>query len=91
VSCPAIARTFARSASASLVAGIELSGMSTIVVTPPAAAAAVAVANPSHSVRPGSFTCTCVSTTPGSNATSPSSSVTASGAPCGSSDTITPS
>jgi hypothetical protein len=33
-----------------------LSGMSRIVVTPPAAAARVAVSNPSHSVRPGSFT-----------------------------------
>ena len=32
--------------------------MSTIVVTPPAAAARVAVAKPSHSVRPGSLTCT---------------------------------
>ena len=32
--------------------------MSTSVVTPPAAAAAVAVAKPSHSVRPGSLTCT---------------------------------
>ncbi len=29
--------------------------MSQIVVTPPASAARVAVANPSHSVRPGSF------------------------------------
>lgn len=36
--------------------------MSTIVVTPPAAAARVAVAKPSHSVRPGSLTCTWVST-----------------------------
>jgi hypothetical protein len=34
------------------------SGMSTMVVTPPAAAALVAVQYPSHSVRPGSFTCT---------------------------------
>src|SRR5258705_4695388 len=42
-----------------------LNGMSTIVVTPPAAAARVAVSNPSHSVRPGSLTCTCVSTIPG--------------------------
>jgi hypothetical protein len=35
-----------------VVGGIELSGMSTIVVKPPAAAADVAVRNPSHSVRP---------------------------------------
>lgn len=34
------------------------SGMSTIVVTPPAAAALVAVQNPSQELRPGSFTCT---------------------------------
>ena len=53
------------SAARSTVAGIELSGMSRIVVTPPAAAAAVAVAKPSHSVRPGSLTCTWVSTMPG--------------------------
>ncbi len=49
-----------------VVGGTELSGMSTSVVTPPSAAARVAVANPSHSVRPGSLTCTWVSTTPGS-------------------------
>ena len=47
--------------------------MSTIVVTPPAAAACVAVSNPSHSVRPGSFTCTCESTTPGMSVSSPKS------------------
>ena len=41
------------------------SGMSTIVVTPPAAAALVAVQQPSQSVRPGSLTCTCESTRPG--------------------------
>ena len=39
--------------------------MSQIVVTPPASAARVAVANPSHSVRPGSLTCTCESTSSG--------------------------
>ena len=49
------------------------SGMSTSVVTPPAAAARVAVAKPSHSVRPGSLTCTWVSTRPGSSARSPRS------------------
>ena len=43
--------------------------MSQIVVIPPAAAARVADANPSHSVRPGSFTCTCVSTSPGKQGT----------------------
>ncbi len=54
--------------------------MSTIVVTPPAAAALVAVANPSHSVRPGSLTCTWVSTRPGSRHTSPRSTCSAAGA-----------
>ncbi len=46
-----------------------------IVVTPPAAAARVAVAKPSHSVRPGSLTCTWVSTRPGSSARSPRSTL----------------
>ena len=41
-----------------------------IVVTPPAAAARVADAKPSHSVRPGSLTCTWVSTSPGSSTSS---------------------
>ena len=50
-----------------VVGGIEFSGMSMIVVTPPRAAAVVAVEKPSHSVRPGSLTCTWVSTTPGSS------------------------
>src|SRR5438445_656160 len=68
------------------------SGMSTMVVTPPAAAARVAVSNPSHSVRPGSFTWTCVSTTPGSTARVPTSRYrAASGAsPCALTDVITP-
>src|SRR5437867_6189483 len=39
--------------------------MSAIVVTPPRAAPRVAETQPSHSVRPGSFTWTCASTTPG--------------------------
>ena len=56
-----------------VVAGTLLSGMSTIVVTPPAAAARVAVSNPSHSVRPGSLTWTCVSTMPGEMTRSPKS------------------
>src|SRR3954453_4761152 len=63
-----------------VVAGTLFSGMSTIVVIPPAAAAAVAVANPSHSVRPGSLTCTCVSTSPGMITKSPASRRTAN--PC---------
>ena len=48
-----------------VVGGMEFSGMSMMVVTPPAAAARVADAKPSHSVRPGSLTWTCVSTRPG--------------------------
>src|SRR6185503_7304106 len=48
-----------------VVGGIELSGISTSVVTPPAAAASVALRKPSHSVRPGALMCTCVSTSPG--------------------------
>ncbi|MFD6292828.1 hypothetical protein, partial [Streptomyces sp. NPDC060205] len=36
-----------------VVGGSELSGMSTRVVMPPAAAARVALQNPSQSVRPG--------------------------------------
>ena len=47
-----------RRASAVVVTGELLSGMSTSVVIPPAAAARVAVAKPSHSVRPGSLMCT---------------------------------
>ena len=69
-SWPAAAACLARSAGTVTVGGMLFSGMSTIVVTPPAAAAAVAVANPSHSVRPGSFTCTWLSTSPGSSTSS---------------------
>lgn len=42
-----------------VVGGIEFSGMSTTVVTPPDMAALVPVQKPSQSVRPGSFKCTC--------------------------------
>ena len=73
--CPAAAAALARSASTVVVTGSEFSGMSQIVVMPPASAARVAVANPSHSVRPGSFTCTCASTRPGSSGRSPRSTV----------------
>ena len=68
--CPSATCCFASSAATVVVAGIELRGMSTIVVTPPAAAARVAVANPSHSVRPGSLTWTWVSTRPGRSTSS---------------------
>lgn len=49
------------------------SGMSTMVVIPPDAAACVAVTNPSQSVLPGSLTWTWLSTTPGITARSPAS------------------
>src|SRR5258708_23507986 len=54
-------------------AATMFSGMSTRVVMRRAAVAAVAVSNPSQSVRPGSFTCTCVSTMPGITTRSPTS------------------
>lgn len=47
-----------RNASTVSVGGTELSGMSNTVVMPPAAAARVAHAKPSHAVRPGSLICT---------------------------------
>lgn len=50
------------------------SGMSTMVVTPPAAAALVALQNPSQEARPGSFTWTWQSTMPGITTLSPTSS-----------------
>src|SRR6185312_6706959 len=65
-----------RSALAVVVGGRQLSGMSTSVVTPPSAAARVALAKPSHSVRPGSLTWTWVSTTPGSRTSCPGRSST---------------
>ena len=68
VHCPRGRGPLDRSASTVTVGGMLFSGMSIIVVTPPAAAARVAVAKPSHSVRPGSLTCTWVSTRPGSSA-----------------------
>ncbi len=80
-SWPAAAACLARSAGTVTVGGMLFSGISTIVVTPPAAAAAVAVAKPSHSVRPGSFTCTWLSTSPGSSTSSPARVTAPSGAP----------
>ena len=76
------------------MAGMEFNGMSMIVVTPPAAAALVADAKPSHSVRPGSLTCTWVSTSPGISVSSSASSTVeaaASSLPSGSIATILPS
>src|SRR5277367_1906146 len=72
-SFPAAAASFSRNAAAVVVAGMLFSGISIKVVTPPAAAARVAVENPSQSARPGSLMCTCVSTTPGITTKSPAS------------------
>ena len=58
-----------------VVSGRQFSGMSTRVVKPPAAAARVAVAKPSHSVRPGSLMWVWASTRPGSRARLPRSSM----------------
>ena len=79
---------FVSRAAALTVGGMLLSGMSRIVVTPPAAAARVAVSNPSHSVRPGSLTCTCVSTRPGSRTSSAPSWTTVSPSRPGSSGSM---
>jgi hypothetical protein len=72
-SFPAAAASFSRNAAAEVVAGMLFRGISINVVTPPAAAARVAVENPSQSARPGSLICTCVSTTPGITTKSPAS------------------
>ena len=73
LSFPSAAARFSDKARTLTVGGIELSGMSTIVVVPPAAAAFVAVLNPSHSDLPGSLTWTCESTSPGITTRSPKS------------------
>jgi hypothetical protein len=72
-SCPAAAASFSWKWGTVVVGGMLLSGMSTRVVTPPAAAARVALRKPSHSVRPGSLMCTCESTMPGMTTRSPAS------------------
>jgi len=51
----ALAFSFRSKVSASTTVGLELSGMSTSVVTPPAAAALVPVSKPSQCTRPGSL------------------------------------
>ena len=70
---PRAAAALASKPSTLVVAGMLLSGMSTIVVTPPAAAARVPVSKPSQSVLPGSLMCTWVSTSPGRTTRSPTS------------------
>src|SRR5690606_31878572 len=90
---PAALARLASSAAGSTVGGTLLSGMSMRVVIPPAAAARVAVAKPSHSVRPGSLTWTWVSTRPGSRTTSSPYSTTrspVSAEPSGSTAVILP-
>ena len=71
---------FATTASARIVGGSESMGMSTTVVTPPAAAARLPVAHPSQSSRPGASKCTWASTAPGSRAR-PVASITLAAAP----------
>ena len=86
---PPAASRLRSSASREVVTGLLLSGMSTSVVTPPAAAACVALSKPSHSVRPGSLTWTWLSTRPGSRTRSPTSSVGVPGSTAPSSTTAT--
>ncbi len=74
---PSAAARLAWSAATVVVAGMLLSGMSRSVVTPPAAAARVALGKPSQSARPGSLTCTWVSTSPGKITASPASTTRA--------------
>src|SRR6516165_442525 len=74
--CPSAALRLMASALAVTVVGTLSSGMATKVVTPPAAAALVAVAKPSHPVLPGSHACTWGSIRPGSTTTSEPSSST---------------
>src|SRR5262249_28096198 len=83
---PAADSSLVAKPSADVVGGIEFKGMSKSVVTPPDAAAAVAVANPSHSVRPGPVTRTCASTRPGRTASSPTSTTDP---PCGGAPGVT--
>lgn len=59
------ALAFSLKSLALVAAGAEFRGMSSSVVTPPAAAAALAVSSPSQRSLPGSLACTCTSMTPG--------------------------
>ena len=77
---PSATSRLSSSAGPFTVDGIEFSGMSITVVTPPAAAALVAVAKPSQSVRPGSLMCTWVSTRPGISVSSSARVITS--VPC---------
>ncbi len=78
---PSAASTFRRNASASTVGGCAFSGMSTTHVVPPAAAAAVPLAQPSQSARPGSLKCTCASTAPGRTRSPVASTVSVAASP----------
>ena len=64
-------RIFSLRMAAVVAAGLEFRGMSSSVVTPPAAAALVAVSKPSQSALPGSLTWTWRSTRPGETTRSP--------------------
>ena len=75
---PPAATRLASSAATVVVSGRQFRGISISVVYPPAAAARVAVAKPSHSVLPGSLMCTCESTNPGKSTRSPNACCSAS-------------
>ena len=66
-------RSFASKAGAVDVGGDEFSGMSKNAVKPPAASAALPVASPSQSVRPGSLKWTCGSSAAGKTCRPPAS------------------
>src|SRR6266511_848380 len=72
--CDAIA-SFSSKAAGVVVGGCALRGISSTVVTPPAAAPRVPASQPSQSARPGSLKCTWASTRPGKT-TSPGASMT---------------
>ena len=86
------AATLASNAAPSTVGGWALSGISTQAVAPPAASAAVPVAQPSQSARPGSLKCTWASIAPGSTCSPRASISSRAGSPIsGTISAITPS
>ena len=78
---PVAAATLASKAAPSTVGGWALSGISTQAVAPPAASAAVPVAQPSQSARPGSLKCTWASIAPGSTCSPRASTSSRAGSP----------
>ncbi len=89
---PVAAATLASNAAPSTVGGWALSGISTQAVAPPAASAAVPVAQPSQSARPGSLKCTWASIAPGSTCSPRASTSSRAGSPIsGAISAMTPS